>query len=1147
MLLARIRKSLSVDLSLRELFERRTVRRLAQAVDELRAVPQHDGGLDGTAMQSVPVHKVHIEPVEPKSDYEVSAAQRRMWLVHKLDSATTAYHVPALLDVPEDVDCAALEHVLGQVLRRHEVLRTAFVEDEGGLPRQQVRTPWEVKLQARVIESQPQAREHFLRFIREPFDLTRGPLFRAELLRIPGHGQRLAWCMHEIISDGSSTLILEREVRELLRMRLSGEPVTLPALPIQYKDFAAWQNSLLHEEDVSRQYWHEQLETDLVRLPLPYDWPVTRETSANAAQYQVAFTGPAYEALMALCRRYQVTLFMVLHASLAVWLARLTGQRDVVIAVPTSGRDVCEAEQLIGFFLNTVLLRMRVEPGQSFEEVLAHATEVVVNGLQHQHYPFEQLIEELQLPRPVNQFPVTPVLFNLLNFNRRVPLGEIAVGHAGLDLDAKVELELTAQEHVEGLVLKCGYRTGLFKPQTMEYLMQQWLAVLQQVSATPAERIEALALFADEQAPTLRSPYLQFAHEMPLASAIDGVLTRIARRAEEAPDALAIEWLGCQYTYAQLGAHSNRIALQLQQLGCSRGDVVALLLQDPVELIAAVLGVMKAGAVFMTLDASDPVARLQTLVARVAPDWWVAEGDTASVLRGLSPHGQGLWLGQTHVPSLMALTVQPAPVVPPADADACYVYFTSGSTGQPKPILGRAQSLAQFVDWEIATFGLERGCRVSQLTAPTFDAWLRDVFVPLCAGGTVCLPPQRKTEPDRLLAWLDESRVELVHCVPSLLRALLTYAKQADEALPALPWLKRVCLSGEAVQPVLAEAWYAAFGGRIELVNFYGASETTMIRCWHRVEPQDLERGFIPIGRPIAHTQIIVLDGEGHPCAPGVPGEIWLRSRFFTLGYFQDEMRTAEVFVRNPLRPHSKELVYRSGDIGMWLDDGSLRCMGRRDGQVKVNGVRIEVGEIENALLAHPQVSEAAVVAHSGDDGATSLSAYVVAPGVGAEDVLGHLAQRLPGTMWPQRIRVLEALPLTGSGKIDRKALSSLDGASQEMQAVYVLPETDTERVVASLFEEVLARERIGRDDDFFMLGGRSFQALMLLARMHKTFQVELPLRVLFEERTVQRLARAVDKLLEDQRSGAKLSGAVAEALAELDAETWIDELPQKP
>ena len=1134
MLLERIRKHFDVQLALRTLFETGTVRGLANAVRKLRT-------LDYTAV----TQRLGIERIEEQPDYEVAAAQRRLWLLHQLDPGSTAYHVPALLELPDDIDRGALQRALSQVLARHEALRTVIVAGEDGIPRQRVQPPWSVEVGERRIDDEAALQSHYERFIGETFDLSTGPLFRAEVLHTWDGRQLLAWCMHEIIADGSSAVILEREVQALLQ---GDGTAMLAPLPIQYKDYAAWQNRLLREDDASRQYWHEQLGGDLARLELPYDRRPTAQAHAGVAQYAVAVTGGTHQALRRLCQSHKVTVAMVLQAAVAAWLARLTGSRDIVLALPFSGRDVSEVEPLIGFFLNTVLLRIPVEPGASFEQLLDESRHVTVHGLQHQHYPFEELIEELDLPRPHKQFPVTPVLFNVLNFLERGTLGEVPAGHRAHPLAAKAELEFTVLEHVDALVIQCGYRTALFKPATVEYLMQQLLSLLEQVGRAPGEHIEALPLFSDMQARTLQSPYLQFANELPPAPPIEGVLARIARQVRAAPDAFAIEWQDRSCTYAELQAHSDRIARQLQHLGCTGGEIVALLLPDPIEHIAAVLGTLKAGAVFMTLETGDPLARLQSLVARVAPRWWIAEHDSAQVLAQVSAGQpeplQGLWLGLAAVPGLTPLTVETAPVEPP-DADACYLFFTSGSTGQPKPILGRSQSLAQFIDWEIEAFGVGRGCRVSQLTAPTFDAWLRDVFVPLCAGGTVCVPPQRRPEPDRLLAWLDESRVELVHCVPSVLRALLAYAKQADEALPALAALQRVCLSGEPVLPALVQAWRAAFGERIELVNFYGASETTMIRCWHRISGDDAARGFIPIGRPIAHTQAIVLDGQGRPCAPGTPGEIWLRSRFFTHGYHGDAARTAEVFVANPLRAHDELLAYRSGDLGVVLDDGSLRCLGRRDGQVKVNGVRIEVGEIENVLLSHPQVREAAVVAHGDDDGGTRLSAHVVADAE-TQVLHAHLAQRLPASLLPQRISLHEVLPLTSSGKIDRKALAARDdGAAQEAPS-YIEPATETERTLAALYAQVLGREPIGREGDFFALGGHSLQALMLLARIRKHFDTQLPLRTLFETRTVRGLAEAIDAL-RSQHVLARDASRTADALAVMEPVSRTAALPLAP
>ncbi|WP_262311836.1 non-ribosomal peptide synthetase, partial [Duganella violaceipulchra] len=404
-------------------------------------------------------------------------------------------------------------------------------------------------------------------------------------------------------------------------------------------------------------------------------------------------------------------------------------------------------------------------------------------------------------------------------------------------------------------------------------------------------------------------------------------------------------------------------------------------------------------------------------------------------------------------------------------------------------------------------------CRVSQLTAPTFDAFLRDLFVPLCAGGTLCLPPARKLPLDQMLEWLGSSGVTLVHCVPSLLRALLSFDQLQAADVARLAALRTICLSGEVLLPATVRQFREVFGDGVELVNFYGASETTMIRCHHRIVAADVERGYIPIGKPIAATQMIVLDADGVACPVGTPGEIYVRSAFFTLGYYRDAALSAQVFVPNPLRPGADEVVYRSGDMGVLLADGNLRFLGRRDGQVKVNGVRIEVGEIENALLSHPEIAEAAVVARSAEDGSTSLHAYVVARGELPPDLRQFLAVRMVQAALPHSIAGLDALPMTSSGKVDRKALGARKDVDAPSTTAYAAPVTATQEALAGLYAEVLGRERVGIHDDFFALGGHSLRALMVLARIRKAFNVELVLRMLFETPTVAGLAAQIDTI----------------------------------
>lgn len=1108
---ARIRQRFNVDLALRTLFEVPTIAGLALRIESAET----DTELGKAASPA-------IERAELQSAYPMSAGQRRLWILHRLDPTNTAHHVATVLDMPVGTKLVALEQSLSVLVERHEVLRTVFLETDAAVPLQRIEAAQAVQLVQREIASEEQLQTHVSQFHQRAFDLTRGPLFRAELLRTWDGRVLLAWCMHEIIADGSSSQILQRELTMLLQAHEQGTQLAFHDLAIQYKDYAVWQNKLFNAEgeQASRLYWHGQLNDELPRLQLPFDFPITSLTSMRGARYQMILKGALFDRVTALCRARQVTLFMLVQASLSVWLTRLTGQGDVLIATPVAGRNMAELEPLIGFFLNTLLLRTRVDGGESFDDLLSRSKDATLQALQHQHYPFEQLVDELSLPRPVNQFPVTPVFFNTLNFlDRELTSEALETGHVALAREAKVELAFTLQEYGDALSFHCQYRSDLFKPETIEYLMQQWVALLEQVMLEPEKAIGKLVLFEAPQILALQAPYARFASVPLEAKAPASVLIRLGQVTRSQPEAVALDWQGEQWTYAQLDAKSNRIAHRLRELGSKQGDVVALLLEHPLNHIASVIGAMKAGAVFVTLESSDPLPRLQDLARRCSPRWWIAEASTGSVLEGINADAQepeGLWLSEAEsVAQLKTLTAlelaQDVDVDIELDAQApCYIFFTSGSSGQPKAILGRSQSLAHFIDWEIATFGLDNSCRVSQLTAPTFDAFLRDLFVPLCAGGRLCVPPMRKQAPDQMLDWLADVGVTLIHCVPSVLRSLLAYSRTEAVSQARLTQLERVCLSGEALLPVTVQEWRDTFGAGIELVNFYGASETTMIRCYHRVTEADLKQAYIPIGKPIADTQAIVLDESGRPCAAGVAGEIYVRSAYFTLGYYRDAELTAQVFVESPLRPGTAEKVYRSGDLGILHGDGNLQFLGRRDGQVKVNGVRIEIAEIENVLLGHSQVKEAAVVASDGTDGATTLHAYVVTAGPMAGRLRDYLAERLPAALLPHSVSELDTLPMTSSGKVDRKALIARNQNTVQVAAHYVAPVTEMQKALAGLFEEVLGRKQVGLHDDFFALGGHSLRALMVLARLRKSFKVDIPLRILFEAPTVAGLAEKI-------------------------------------
>ena len=595
----------------------------------------------------------------------------------------------------------------------------------------------------------------------------------------------------------------------------------------------------------------------------------------------------------------------------------------------------------------------------------------------------------------------------------------------------------------------------------------------------------------------------------------ESVQALFGRAAEQFRERTAIARVDERVSYGELEDRANNLANQLLAAGTAKGTIVAILSADPVEVITAILGILKAGCVFVPLDPNIPEARLQAMIAEVEPAWFLVQ---ASLLRKLhavaGAQGAGarvLWLDQLSKTDASRLPTA-CPVVASQPDDMCYVYFTSGSTGWPKGIAGRLKGIDHFVRWEIATCGVGPDTRVSQLITPSFDAFLRDVFTPLCAGGTVCVPPSRDTILDAraLLAWLDQQAINLIHCVPSLFRALINQPLDPK----GLAALKYVLLAGEPLLPADVRRWTEVYGHRIQLVNLYGPSETTMTKFFYFVRPSDSERRSIPIGQPMPGARALVLDAERRPCAPGVIGEIYIRTPYRTLGYYNRPDLTAEVFVQNPFNQQPDDLIYKTGDLGRVLEDGNFEFLGRRDHQVKIRGVRIELREIENLLLTHEQVRDVVVVDLDDADGTKYLCAYVVLHDPAAVGALKeHLSHSLPAYMLPSAMVVLSELPRTISGKVDRRALPPPAQTRTAAQAPFVAPRTPTEEAVALLWCELLGCERVGVNDSFFELGGHSLLATQLLSRVAASLGVEVPLRTLFAAPTVAGLAAAITQL----------------------------------
>jgi amino acid adenylation domain-containing protein len=623
-------------------------------------------------------------------------------------------------------------------------------------------------------------------------------------------------------------------------------------------------------------------------------------------------------------------------------------------------------------------------------------------------------------------------------------------------------------------------------------------------------------------------------------------------------DHTAIDYANKRTTYATLDGEANKLANFLVASGASRGSIVAVLIEDPVAVITAIIGILRAGCVFVPLDPSIPEKRLEAMVAEVSPGWFLFESRFSGVLERIATSPARVIsvdsvasidtlpasLGQVEGYASFTNTEPPTTEVHPDDM--AYVFFTSGSTGKPKGIAGRLKGIDHFIKWEIKALGLGEGVRVSQLTTPAFDAVLRDIFVPLCAGGTICIPPGRDTILDtkKLIDWIDIEGISVIHCVPSLFRAIVNEDLNSDY----FPELTHILMAGEPLLPKDVGKWIEKFGDRVQLVNLYGPSETTMTKFAYFVKSSDKGLESIPIGKPIEGAAAVLVDAENKLCAPGTVGEIYIRTPFRTHGYYNQPELTQQVFIPNPFGKDPNDVVYKTGDLGRVMPDGNFEFLGRRDLQVKIRGTRIELSEIDKILRAHEAVKDLAVIDREDANGNKFLCAYFV---LGQQVETGafrdYLSSRLPAEMVPSAFVLMDKLPRTISGKVDRKALPAPGQLRAELEKHFEPPRTPIEATLVEIWIEVLGIDRVGINDNFFEMGGHSLLVFQVISRTREAFGVDLPLRTLFEASTVEKQALAIVEAQVEQENDAEMAQLIEEIklLEESDLENMAEETLQ--
>ncbi|HEX8127476.1 MAG TPA: amino acid adenylation domain-containing protein [Pyrinomonadaceae bacterium] len=1122
---ARMRETFELDFSLSQFFETPVVSKLAVLVEsEMRR---------GKKSSQPPLGRA------PRGrDLPLSFAQQRLWFLDQLEPLNPVYNTSGALHLKGALRVSALAEAISETVRRHEALRTTFsvVNAE---PVQIIAPPQPFELPVVNLsglndaERERELAEQIALEVRRPFDLSAAPLLRGRLLKLDDENHVLVIVMHHIISDGWSVGVFVREVSEFYKANTAGHAPSLPELALQYADYAVWQREWLSGEvlDSQLQYWRGQLAGAPPLLELPTDRPRPNVQAFRGASMPIELPESLTKELKTLSRRAGVTLFMTLLAAFKVLLQRYTGQDDIIIGSPVANRQRREIEPLIGFFVNTLVLRTDLSGNPSFQELLGRVREVALGAYAHQDVPFEMLVEELQPERSLSHAPLFQVMFVFQNApTEALELPELTLTEIAIEsTTAKFDLMLSLEETAAGLGGVLEYDADLFDETTARRMLEHFHILLEGLVRQPDERIAMLPMLTDKEKQRSLVEWNNTAVEFPKHLSVQHLFTA---QAGQTPDATAVVFGSEHLTYRQLNSRANRLAHHLQKLGVGAESVVGIMVERSLEMVVGLLGILKAGGAYVPLDPENPRERLAFML----------QDAQARVLLT-----QERWL--EHLPDehdarvicldtdweIIASESESNPPIQTTCENLAYVIYTSGSTGLPKAVMMPHRALINLITFQKQNSTVPQPLRTLQFASLSFDVSFQEMFTTWCAGASLLLINEdTRRDTSELVRVLSEERVERLF-LPFVALQQIAETAGAEERLPSS--LREIITAGEQLKitPHVERLF-----GRIEacvLDNHYGPSETHLATMW-RLEGDAREWPPLPpIGRPIANAEVYLLDEHQQPVPVGVAGELYIGGEGLARGYLRRPELTAERFVPHPFSDERGARLYRTGDLARYLEDGRLEYVGRSDHQVKIRGFRVELGEVEVVLKQHASVAQAAVVVSEDVEGGRKrLVAYVVsapdAP-VAARELRGFLKKRLPEYMLPSVFVFLDALPLTRSGKVNRRALPPPESCDARATDEYFAPRTPVEEILTETWAEVLKLSRVGVDDNFFESGGHSLLATQLMSRVRQVFRIELPLRRLFERPTPAELAESVEA---EMRAGTTVAAPPVEPVERVGA-----------
>ncbi|GAB4200472.1 MAG: hypothetical protein Tsb002_36620 [Wenzhouxiangellaceae bacterium] len=1133
-IVARIEKVLDIVLPLQSLFDEPTVAGLAHGIESQRW--SEDGFQPPPLLPQPRTVAAPEEGAPPPPDeyrFPQSASQQRLWFLEQLEPNSTTYSIPILLEVKGELDVAAMRQAFDALIERHEILRTTFAVEDNGALTQVIHKQRPMVMALTNLEKLPaeaqqaQAQQLVVQEAERPFNLTRGPLLRAMLLRLSAGHHILLLNMHHIITDAWSNSILISELSTLYRAFQQGEASPLQPLKVQYADFAKWQDEWLQFGVLEEMlfYWREKLRDAPPEITLMTDRPRQPREHVTGDMVQFSLSKATSEGLKQLASKLNATLFMVLLGGFKALLARHSGQNDIVIGVPVAARHPEELEPLIGFFVNTLVMRTDLSGDPGFDELIRRVRDTTVSAYEHQDLPFERLVEQLSPERRWQRAPMFQVMFVLQN----APAAQFDL--PGLDVTrlplpsstAKFDLNLSMQEDAEGLHGALEYNTQIFDRATIERMLQHFTRLLESVLEQPTTKLTQLQLLPDDE----RQRMLQQWSRGPQSKVPAGdVCAWFEQQAQQQPQAPAIIDGQRQISYGELDQQANRLAHYLRRHGVERGSVVAIGLERSIEMVIGFMATLKAGGGYLPLDINNPRERLGYILENGAVTAMLTRKADCDAV----PTDIGLCINLDDIAAELEAESDQSPARELNKDDLAYVIYTSGSTGKPKGVEVAHGALANLVTWQRRVFDVRADDRASQLAGAAFDASLCEWWVSLCVGGSVAIvDEQTRQSPQALIAWLQANEITIAFMPTPLLEASF------DEQWPDDMKLRIMMTGGDALRRHPPAAL------KFDLYNIYGPAENAVATTYSVVPPQGSDPQPPTIGKPIDGVYVYVLDEAMQLVPAGVVGELYAGGDSLARGYRKQPELTAQRFIKDPFREDGSRL-YRTGDHVRYRSDGQLEFLARADDQVKIRGYRIELQEIETALREQAAVQQAYVMAREDVAGDKRIVAYIVATAAAMtqtgeklasagggestmqpsqrqieaelnEQLLTALRQRLPEYMLPSAMMFMEQLPKSASGKVDRAALPKPDKRQSAKNEVMIEPRNEVEEALSDIWGKILDYQPVSMNHNFFKNGGHSLLALSLKSEVHRIFGVNLDLAVLFENGTVENLAAHIAEL----------------------------------